>query len=260
MNDSQQLVLKDFSGAPEITPGAHQLKRAALASARSVLKVEDDGEQMGAVEALRRLKAIRQGLEQSRKLVKAPVLELGRKIDALAHEFYAECDKEEMRVQGLINHYQRKQMERQAEEEAKLQREADEATRLLVEAERLRKAGREDEALSAEARAFDIQMTQEVTVVPGVVKPKGLVVRNKINFQVTDPIVFIQAYPQFWKWQEDGETLKLDRMRVLDELNKENGLFRRTRFPEELSASDDERLVRPAGLRVYEETKAFVRT
>ena len=255
---SEQLVLRDFAGTPEISPGANELKRQALAMSRDVLKVEDDGQQMGAVEALRRLKEIRQGLETSRKAIKAPVLELGRKIDALASDFYRDCEKEEMRIQGLINHYQREQMQEQSDREKQLEQMTVKAGELRHQAALEKDVAKREELMK---QAFDLEMTQEVTVVAGIEKPKGLVVRRKINFQVIDAIVFIQAYPKFWKWNADNETLKLDRMAVLDELNTEDGkgIFHRTRFPEELSASDDERLVRPAGIRVFEETKAFVR-
>jgi hypothetical protein len=186
-------------------------------------------------------------METSRKAVKAPVLELGRKIDAIAATFLEECSKQEGRLQGLINHYQRKQLEAKNDETGKLEE-------MQERAAQLRKEGRE-------AEAFDLEMSLEIAVVPGIDKPRGLAVRQRINFQVVDPILFVQAWPQFWKRSDENETLRVDRMRVLDELNKPNGngAFHKTRFPEELSANDDPRLVRPAGLRVYEEIKAHVR-
>ena len=121
--------------------------------------------------------------------------------------------------------------------------------------------GEHANADALENQALDMELSAEVAIVPGIDKPKGLAVRQRINFQVTDPIVFVQAWPKIWKANDDNETLKVDRMRVLDELNKTIGLgaFHRTKFPEELSATDDSRLVRPAGLRVYEEIKAHVR-
>ncbi len=255
---SAALVLKDFNGVIEVTPDAYQLKKHALAVARPIHKVETGEEQLAAVAALRELKEIRHGMEATRKAVKAPVLDLGRRIDATAQDFLEDCYKQEGRIQGLINHYQRKELEKKREEEKKLEREAEEAKRL-----RDRANNTDNPILKAEleSAAFDLEMSQEVAVVPGVEKPKGLVVKARINFQVIDPIVFCQAWPDFWKWHADTETLKIDRMLILDELNKENGngVFHKTKFPEELSATDDPRLVRPAGLRVYEETKTHVR-
>ncbi len=264
------LVLKNFSGVPEITPDAYSLKKAALDAARPVARVDTPEQQLVAVEALKGLKSVRSGMEASRKAVKAPVLDLGRKIDDIAHKFIAEIDKQYMRISGLINHYQRVQARIKAEEQQKIEGEQATAKDLRDQASILRQealvtdepqAVRDlnDRADQLEAKAFDLEMNVEVAVVPGVYKPKGLVVRNKINYQVVSPILFVQAYPQFWKWHEDTETLKLDRLSVLDELNKEDGLFRQTRFPEELAKGEDRRLVQPAGLRVYEETKAHLR-
>jgi hypothetical protein len=256
------LVLKDFSGVPEITQDAYQLRKEALDGARPIARVETPEQQVEAVAALRRLKEIRSGMEASRKAVKAPVLDLGRKIDAIAHEFLTECDKQEGRIQGLINHYQRKQAELRAAEELKLEQQTLTAGQLRQEAAKHRAVGEHAKADALENQALDMELSAEVAIVPGIDKPKGLTVRNRINFQVIDPIVFCQAYPKMWKASDDNETLKVDRLRVLDELNPKNGgvgLFHKTTFPEELPAGDDPRLVRPAGLRVYEEIKAHVR-
>jgi hypothetical protein len=94
------------------------------------------------------------------------------------------------------------------------------------------------------------------------VKAKGLAVRVRVNFKITDAIVFVQAYPEFFRWHADTETLKLDRLRVLDELNSEDGrgVFHRTHFPEELAdeAARPE-FVRPPGMEIFEDVKAHVR-
>jgi hypothetical protein len=271
MQDAAPLVLRAFQGEIEITPSAWEVRKQALEAAKPIRQVTTASEQSLAVEALRQLKAIRTGMEATRKSVKAPVLELGKKIDATAAGFLEETNKQEGRLQGMINHYQRKQLEHKREEDERLLNEAKHATELEVQAGELRnnavfetdpdkKAELLRRADELDAQALDKKLTAEVLdLAPAIDKPKGLVVRSRITFEVIYPIVFAQAYPEFWRWHKDTETLKLDRMRILDELNKESGLFRRTRFPEELSHSDDERLVQPAGLRIYEETKTHVR-
>jgi hypothetical protein len=270
MHDAAPLVLRDFQGQIEITPGAWEVRRAALEAAKPIRQVTTADEQTIAVEALCQLKAIRTGMEATRKSVKAPVLDLGKKIDATAAGFLEDVNKQEGRLQGMINHFQRKQLEAKRAEEEELLNEAKHAQELETKAGELRHnaAFELDPQTNAEmlrradeldAQALDKKLTAEMLTVAVIDKPKGLVVRNRITFEVLDPIVFCQAYPQFWKWHKDTETLKLDRMRILDELNNKHGLFRRTRFPEELSTTDDDRMVQPAGLRVYEETKAHVR-
>lgn len=268
----QPIVLRNFSGVPEITHDAHALRASALKAAATVARVETEQQQATAVEALRLLKELRNGMELSRKAVKAPVLALGRKIDEIAADFLEQSNKQEGRLQGLINHYQRKQLEQKREQDNELANQAKHAQEMEVKAGELRhqsvfetdpakKAEMLKQASELDAKALDVKMSHELTVYEDPNKPKGLVVRNRINFQVTNPIVFCQGYPQFWKWHEDTEALKLDRQRILDELNRPDGkgIFHLTKFPEELSASEDRRLVRPPGLRVYEETKTHVR-
>jgi len=270
------IVLRNFSGVPEITPDAHELKRNALAVAAPITKVENAKEQLTAVDALKQLKAVRNGMELSRKAVKAPVIDLGRKIDDIAYNFLADVTRAENRLQGLVNHYQRKQIEVKRTEEKKLARSDEEVTELEIQIGKLRQealfetdGGKKrfmlNEADQLSARLTDLDLTAQLSERTDMSKPKGLVVRQRISFQVTDPIVFVQAWPQFWIAatvnNHENELLRVDRQRVLDELNKErcDGVFHRTKFPEELSASDDQRLVRPAGLRVFEEIKPHVR-
>lgn len=262
------LALRNFGGVPEITPNAHELRRRALELAAPIQKVENEEEQMTAVAALRELKAIRTGIEATRKSVKAPVLELGKDIDRIASDFTDATNREELRLQGLINHFQRKQLEAQrAEEErvrheqAEAQRLADEAKRKREEAERVNSEALKAEATKLEEKALDATMATELAAAPvAVQKPKGLVVQSRLNFQVIDPIIFCQAYPQFFSWNAETEMLKLKRREILEELNREDGkgLFHVAQFPEELPAQGS-RIAKPPGIRIYEETKSHVR-
>ena len=250
MAESTVLVLKNFSGTPEITPSAYALQKAAIAAAKPILKVETDEEQMVAVAALQLLKNLRNGMETTRKLVKAPVLDLGKRIDAKAADFLEEPDREEKRIAGLINHRQRQIMEAQRVEQQRIEREQAEVLRLEDEARRKREAAERagDDKLKAEAKkleaaAFDKKMEAEVSGTQVVVsKPKGLVVKNQINFRIIDPFLFCKAYPHFFTWHKETETLKLRRREILEELNKEGTLFKGA-----------------PGLEVFEDLKSHVR-
>jgi hypothetical protein len=254
-----ELVLRGFGGVPEITADAFQLREKAVALAKPIQKVATEQEQTAAVAALRELKAIRTGMESTRKAVKAPVLDLARKIDNIAGDFVSEIIDEELRLQGMINHYQRKQLDAQREEQERLQREAQTAEELKRKAEQETNPERKSDL---EARALDMELGSEVSAPLAVAKPKGLVVRERVNFKLTDAIVFCQGYPQFWKWNTENESLKLDRMAILDELNHPSGkgLFHRTHWPECLTADPAKpELVRPPGMEVFLETKSHVR-
>jgi len=260
-DDTSQLILRDFGNAKiEVTQHAYRLRSNALQIASQIREVKTSKQQEFAVNALRELRALITGIENTRKAVKRPVIDLGKQIDAAAQAFIEDVEKQNGRIQGMVNHYQRKQLEGRREEQKAVERQETSAGYLRQKALEWRKVGREDKAAECEAQAFDLEMRTELAVVSEADKPKGLVVRNRINFQVTDAILFVQGYPKFWKWNDETETLKLDRMGILDELNRDGGgLFHKTKFPEELSAGDDLRLVRPPGLRVYEEIKAHIR-
>lgn len=269
MNDTSSLLaLRDFGGVPEIIPSAIALKNEALALSVPITKVETEQDQALAVNALTALKAITRGMEATRKAVKAPVLELGKKIDKVAADFIQEVDREETRLTGHINHYQREQLrlkreaeEKAAREQAEAQRLEEEAARLRAEAEKKNDPALKEEAVKLEEKALDAQMAGELSAGGplAVAKPKGLVVKSRLNFQIEDAIVFCQAYPQFFNWNPDTETLKLKRREILEELNKERGLFHSTTFPEELPDNKDSRIVKPIGMRVFEETSSHVR-
>lgn len=268
MNNSP-LVLKNFSGSPEITPEAHALKAQAIALAVPITKVETEQEQALAVNALQALKAISKGMETTRKAVKAPVLDLGKQIDSIAANFLQDSDREELRLQGLINHFQRKQIEAQRAEEERIRREQAEAERLEEAARKLRDEAQTSgnpelaqQATELEAKAFEKSMEGELSPAPlAIIKPKGLVVKQRLIFQIMDAHVFCEAYPQFFHWNAETETLKLKRREILEELNREDGkgVFHMTQFPEELPDHKDSRIVKPAGMRVFEQTTSHVR-
>ncbi len=120
------------------TPEAEKQKKQLLLHSAKIKVVDSDSSTEVARHSLKNLASFRQVLEKTRKEVKEPVLELGRKIDERAREFGAEVLGEESRVSGLISDYAR-EMEmrrRQAEEDAK--RLADEAERKEREAEEAR--------------------------------------------------------------------------------------------------------------------------
>lgn len=266
MNDTSSLLaLRNFGGVPEIIPSAIELKKEALALSVPITKVETEQEQALAVNALTALKAITRGMEATRKSVKAPVLDLGKKIDKVAADFVHEVDREEMRISGMVNHYQREQLRLKREEEQRIEREQREAQRLADEARRLREeAARKPELLpavaQAEEKALDAQMASELSGGPlAVAKPKDLVVKTRLSFQIEDAITFCQACPQFFSWNAETETLKLKRREILEELNKERGIFHVAIFPEELPYRKDSRICKPPGMRVFEETSSHVR-
>lgn len=128
-----------------LVPDAVTQRSAALELASEVATVDNQFDQDIAADALKALKRIETGVESARVTVKAPVLQLGRQIDALAADFTNPVLVECKRITGLLSSYQTKvRMEAMA---AERQRQAELAR---IEADR-----RAAEA-AAQKRAADI--------------------------------------------------------------------------------------------------------
>lgn len=121
----------------QILKVATEEKEKALYISRSVLAVCDTSTQSLAVNALKDVQALAKVAESSRIEVKAPVLEIGRKIDKLAADYSADLNAEAIRLKKLIGDYQSEQERiRLAAERAR----QDELARLEREAAALREA------------------------------------------------------------------------------------------------------------------------
>lgn len=90
----------------KLTEHAELAKREALEASSLIKAVTNDLTQQMAADANVAIKKVLKAVESSRKDVKAPVLEMGRKIDALAKEFIEELEIEESRIDHLIVPYE----------------------------------------------------------------------------------------------------------------------------------------------------------
>jgi len=113
---------------------------SALADASLITRVTSPASLASAVETQRDLKRIAKSAEDSRVAIKAPVLEITRRIDAAAAEFSEPLKAEINRINGLLTGYQEEQ-NRIAREEA-TKREAELARQRAEEAKRASEAAR----------------------------------------------------------------------------------------------------------------------
>lgn len=182
MSDAAELVLvRDMAAdAIQYTPDAIQAKEQALEASALIGRVTNDQEELLAHSAQRSLEQLIRYCEKSRKLVKEPVLELGRKIDKAAAAFAEELKLEGERVGSLTGGYaalkEAKRMAAEAAaraeelriirerfaEEQRLAREAAEAQRKLDEeaaaiAKRAAEARNAEEATKAEQERIDLE-------------------------------------------------------------------------------------------------------
>lgn len=157
-----------ITGNAVTTPVAwDEIKGDALMAATLIEFVNDPVSHDHAVSVQSDLAAARRFLEKSRKELKAPVIELGKAIDAVAKKEDAELEREVNRVQSMVNDFQTLELAkaRAAENARRLEEERIEAARQaelrkIQEAEQAAQRAlqaREQEALRAAQQARTAQ-------------------------------------------------------------------------------------------------------
>jgi dTMP kinase len=147
----------------QITPEAEKQKATIINAARAVVAVTDADSCDIAQSRLRSLASVRTAVESSRKLVKAPVIDLGKRIDGIAADFVAEVIAEEARLSGLVTEYAREQqrIKREAELAAEQERQRVERERHEAEMAAQREAAKiERERQAAERAAHEAEIAR----------------------------------------------------------------------------------------------------
>lgn len=184
----------------DLAPDAFERRSVALNAAARVPAVEDAMDAEDAADALRLLSGLVKEVEAARKVVKAPVLDLSKKIDDTAKDFVAEVAAEKARIETALGTYQaaeqrradaarraaQDEADRLAREAAKAQREADRATN-AGEAERTQQVAAQAETAAIEARVVAAEIAPA--------KPAGVAVRQPWKFEVTDINALFKARP-----------------------------------------------------------------
>jgi len=184
----------------ELAPDSFERRSIALNAAARVPAVADAMDAEDAADALRLLSALVKDVEAARKVVKEPVLDLGKKIDSTAKEFVADVVAEKVRIETALGTFQaaeqrradaerraaQDEADRLAREAAKAQREADRATN-HGEADRTQQVAAQAEAAAIEARVAAAEIAP--------VKPTGVAVRQPWKFEVTDIKALFAARP-----------------------------------------------------------------
>ena len=190
----------------EVIPEAYLARDSAIHKAELVTTVEDAFEAQSASTAMHALNEIVKGMEASRKEAKAPALQAGRAIDAIAKDFLASAQTELTRVKRLLGEYQRVEAEkkRKAEAEARRKEQAERAAFEKAERERIQKenAGRTEtlnQDLDKAAEKFDksvAKIKQDAAQSHSAVA--GVKVRTTVKFRVIDEAALMQARPELF--------------------------------------------------------------
>lgn len=210
---------------------------AALAKRDELLAIAKKGQRIASPESagratnlLRELKSFEKAINDSHATAKAPVLELGRKIDGLKKELTTEVVAEAARIGRLIGEFNAEQeraaaaaraaaeaeARRLRDEAERQQREAREkaeaeakaaAAKAAQETDALKRAQAERAAADAKQRAeqeaanakakLDAQLAAQAVVVASttITKPAGVSTRSDVDFEVTDIAALYAANP-----------------------------------------------------------------
>lgn len=198
-----------------IADEARAMRDKLLVEIRDITAVSDAFDADVAADVLKRATQLTRGIEANRTTVKAPVLDLGRKIDALAKEIVADLTVEIGRVSRVLGDYQIAE-KRKAEAAERLAR--DEARRIQAEAEQkareaAKAANSDTEALAAASEIMDtaaakIVETRKAIVSTVAPKAAGTAVREDVCFEVTDIVALYAARPELVNLEPNGSAIR----------------------------------------------------
>lgn len=202
-----------------LTPDALDLASNLHTELAEITLVDSPATQALATERACNAQRFLKQVEASRKDVKAPIIEIGRKIDELAKSLAGPVEAEMKRVGGLVAKFQQAEairVERERAEREKREREAMEAARLAAEAERKAAEAMKDEAslaaavkAEAEAKQKEAEMYAELTKPqPAAVKASGSVTKKVLRWEVTDIHALYKAAPHLVKLEPNVMAIK----------------------------------------------------
>lgn len=200
MSDGLEIIVSGQLPRPEIelSQAAFNARTVALTASGNVKAIASVADLDAAALALTTIKSLVKALEDSRKEVKAPVLEVGRRIDAAAKEYLEPLEVEGKRLSVLVGSYQeaqRKKAEREREEAAKVQAEA--LAKMQAQQAAAIEAGDEAAADAARAEAADRIAEAQLAVIKAEgPRLENVTTRTSWKFEVTDPGALFAARPE----------------------------------------------------------------
>lgn len=182
----------------ELTPAAFNARTVALAASGNVKAIASVADLDNAAAALTQVAALVRSVEASRKDVKAPVLDVGRRIDMVAKEYLEPLETEKKRLETIVGAYQeaaRRKAEKERAEAAAAQAAAI-AEMQAKQAEAL-EAGDEEAADAARAEAADkIAESQLKVIEKEGPRLDNITTRTSWKFEVTDIMALFKARPE----------------------------------------------------------------
>lgn len=230
------------SASVELAPDALIIRDELAGKAAQIQTVDSSESAQLAAAVLKDLSQAIREMENARKDVKKPVLELGRKIDALGAEFSRPLEKEKTRLSLIIGAWQAEE-ERKAREEAERIRKA--------EMERIRKA--EEEKRKAEEAARSISFDAAFDAQEKIEESKNTIhdaSETIVNLPKSAPKIEGARIVKYTKWEVvDAAALMRSHPELFSPDSAKISAYVKLISPEQA----------PAGLRVWQEAKASAR-
>lgn len=193
-----ELIHKPNSGVEIIT--ANEQRDKLLVRSKAVERVAGKTSQASAAVILNELHDTLTAVEEARKVVKKPFLDICKKIDDAAKAFCREVESEKTRIKGMIAKFQQGEIEKQQEAERKqneelerlrLKRLAAEAASTLAQNEE-QKADAEKAMAETDAKAVEVLMSTPAIVA----KPDNVAVKFKWVVEVKDAAALYRVFPE----------------------------------------------------------------
>ena len=179
--------------AIEIVAEAEQMKIEALMSSKGIGSVTDGFEATIAAKAQSALRNLIKGIEESRKVAKSPVLDIGREIDGIAKDYIDEVKDEELRIAKLLGAFQK--VERDKKIEAERQARVEEQ-KILVEATQDALETGQDIQQHDNAMQKIVALRQQAAAKHEAVA--GVKVRTITKFEIVDEAKTFKARPDLF--------------------------------------------------------------
>jgi hypothetical protein len=200
MSDTLEIVVSGSLPSPqiELSVEAFNARTLALEASGRIKAIASVADLDSAAAALTKLKALTRSVEDSRKEVKAPVLEVGRRIDAVAKDYLTPLEAEAKRLSVIVGSYQeaqRRKAEKEREEAARAQ--ADAIAEMNAKQAEAVANGDEEAADAARAEAADkIAASQLAAINAEGPRPEGITSRTSWKFEVVDIAELYAARPE----------------------------------------------------------------
>lgn len=196
------LIVTGLDAAVSATDAARATRDVLLAKARRGTSVANTASAESAGAILKEIKTFTRSIEDARKEIKEPVLDISKRIDGLAKELTEQLDAEATRISRLVGAWQAEQ-NRIAEEARRdaWQKEQDikaEANSKIQEAREHSRteASFDKKAEKIEAKAFQQIVDTRVAAASSLPpKPAGLSTREEICFEVIDITALYESTP-----------------------------------------------------------------